>query len=379
MSYERLTERAALKAKLLAGASLLMLAPRRIGKTWLLRKIRDDMAGEGWLCIKVNVEGKRSEDEFLHELCGEIEKTQDVKSRLFTHLTQRFKQACRDGTGSLQDIIGTINARDLLEELIIALAKEKQHTLILIDEIALYVLERAKQDPGATFSLLHHLRKLQQDYPTVQWFLTGSVGLDVVARRYNMAGALLDYDSVGLEPFTADQARHYITHLQHDVRSVASFEFAVGAFEHLVNELGWLSPYYLRQIACLIQPATVAVLDESKPSAGIDDVKRAIGRMLDPNHRMHFSAWEEHIVKNFEPSDTALLRVILDVLCEGKDGEREDTIQARLTQEGYEPAYRKMKDLLINLQVDGFILLDRDRWAFRSGLLRRYWLEYMKQ
>jgi hypothetical protein len=372
MPHDRREERAKFEAKLTAGASLLMLAPRRIGKTWLLRKIRDDMAAQGWLCVYVNVEGKRSEDEFLRELCSEIEKTQDVKGRLIHHVTQRFRQITLEAQGSLQDVIGKIDPRGFLEVLVAALAKEERRTLILIDEIALFILERAEQDRAATFSLLHHLRKLQQGYPKVQWFLTGSVGLDVIARRFTMAGALVDYDPVGLEPFTRDDARAYVEHLQ-DIDEVARFDFAEGAFERLVEELGWLSPYYLRHIAGLIQPAGVT------QAATAADVARAIDRILAPDHRLLFTPWEEHIVKNFETSDMALLRALLDILCEAPDGEQEATIQARLARSVHQAAIRKIKDLLIILSADGYIERYGDRWAFRSGLLRRYWLEYLKQ
>ena len=51
-----------------------MLAPRRIGKTWLMDKVADDLEDEGWLCIRVDVEGMRTEEEFLRAFGAEIEK-----------------------------------------------------------------------------------------------------------------------------------------------------------------------------------------------------------------------------------------------------------------------------------------------------------------
>ena len=42
-----------------------MFAPRRIGKTWLIHKLAEDLRAEGWVTILVDVEGMRTEKEFL--------------------------------------------------------------------------------------------------------------------------------------------------------------------------------------------------------------------------------------------------------------------------------------------------------------------------
>src|SRR4051812_45107238 len=115
MSHQRDHERANLRQRLLSGASILMLAPRRIGKTWLLRRVEEDMAAEGWLCIPVDVEGKRTEDEFLLELCTAIEKTQGLGSRLLAHIGQRFRQFTTEAQGGLHEIIGKVDPHTFLE------------------------------------------------------------------------------------------------------------------------------------------------------------------------------------------------------------------------------------------------------------------------
>src|SRR5689334_7019340 len=90
--HHRIAERSELAARLQAGSNILMLAPRRIGKTWLMDKIVADLTAQGWLCIKIDVESTRTEDQFLRALCQEIEKTQALTDRVKSHLFQRFKQ-----------------------------------------------------------------------------------------------------------------------------------------------------------------------------------------------------------------------------------------------------------------------------------------------
>jgi len=378
MPHQRRQERDDLKRRLLSGASLLMLAPRRIGKTWLLDKVANDMTALGWLCIRVDVQGKRSEDEFLHEVCGAIEKQQGLAKRLFAHVTQRFNQVTSGAsTGHLQDMIGKVDARGLLETLVESLAKEDQPTLILIDEIALFVLEIARQNPAQAQSLLYHLRKLQQAHRKVQWFLTGSVGLDVVARRHEIGGALLDYDSVTLDPFSPQASRSYVDALCGEQLVPHPFAFGPGAFAQLVAELGWLSPYHLRQIALLVQPSAAPQSGSPLPVAMPDDISNAVAQLLTPARRMHFAAWAEHIDKNFTAPEAALLSTILGILCRAADGEIEATMLMLLEQDGRTLTTRQLRERLNDLLNDGYLVKVGDRWQFLSALLRRYWQEYM--
>ncbi len=376
-AHHRASERAELEARFLAGASVLMLAPRRIGKTWLLGKIDDDLTAAGWHCIRIDVEGMRTESEFLRALCQEIEKTQSLTDRVKSHVLQRFKQVTTHvQDGNLAAAIGQIDPREFLETLVSSLNAETKNTLILIDEIALFIHEQAKQNPDGARSLLYHLRKLQQAFPKVRWFLTGSVGLDVVARRHNMLGALLGIDSFPLEPFTPEAARSYLDELCASGQITHPFRLDEPGFVHLVHELGWLSPYYLRQIA--LQMRLRRADGGGHPLATVDDVERAFERLLSPTQRLHFAAWEEHIDKNFDDAETGRLRAILDFTCDEANGETEATILTRLSQAGDTLSQSDLRTLLRSLETDGFLQNTSGRWSFRSGLLRRYWKDYMR-
>lgn len=380
MHHHRRAERADLRRRLLSGASILMLAPRRIGKTWLIRKIDEDMAAQGWLTIRIDVEGKRTEEDFLREICGAIERKQGLGKRMLAHLGQRFRQIATDTKGgNLHEAIGKIDPRSFLETLVESLGGEETRTLIIIDEIALFVLELARQDPAAATALLYHLRKLQQSYPKVQWFLTGSVGLDVVARRHGITGALLDYDSFPLAPFSPEAARSYVAELCETAVVPQPFELDDAAFQQVMDELGWLSPYYLRQLALLIEPSEPARASGERAAATAADVRNAATALLSPQRRMHFAAWQEHIVKNFTKEESARLSAILDILSGNPAGEIEATLLTRVQQTGSPIPMNGLKEALHNLGNDGYLMRVDQRWLFQSALLRRFWQEYMVQ
>jgi uncharacterized protein len=158
-------------------------------------------------------------------------------------------------------------------------------------------------------------------------------------------------------------------------RSLNLFVLDEASFAHLTEELGWLSPFYLRQIALQMRPS--GPVDEGNPIATIADVEAAFVRLLSPNQRNQFAAWEEHIDKNFGDLDTQRLRAILDVACDAPDGEVEATMLTRLGQSGNAPTQNELRGLMQSLETDGFLSKTNNRWHFRSGLLRRYWKEYM--
>ncbi|WP_029010981.1 AAA family ATPase [Azospirillum halopraeferens] len=372
-AHHRLTERDALARHLLSGRNVLMLAPRRIGKTWLMKELERDLEWKGHTCIRIEVSGMRTEEVFLRTLCEAIERKQEITESVTTFFRTRLRQILVGASGdSLTQILTRTDPRVFSETLIGALDRQEQRTLILIDEFPLFVWEHARHDPDGARTFLYHLRRLQQAFPNVSWFLTGSIGLDVIARRFTLEGALLDFDVVPLEAFTEAEARSFLDELGDRHTLSRPLNFAAGAFEHLVRELGWLSPYYLDHLARHIRPTA-----DGGATVGADDVDRAFAAVLRPAYRVHFSPWQEHIDKNFDTDDRARLYAILELCSEHPDGEQEDTLRARLATSYPGLTRRALKDLLLTQECDGLLAQTDGRWRFRSGLLRRYWREYV--
>ena len=94
--FNRLTERADLRFHADKGRSILMLAPRRIGKTWLINRFAEDLRKEGWTAVLCDVQDISKESDFLRHLCLRIEEqvdlTQKVQRRAVQVLTQLFNQ-----------------------------------------------------------------------------------------------------------------------------------------------------------------------------------------------------------------------------------------------------------------------------------------------
>lgn len=376
--HNRKDERRELRRILLGGASVQMFAPRRIGKTWLMLRLAEDLAAEGWTTIVVDIEGMRTEDEFLRALCSRLQEAGGLQSSVMQHLGHRLKQLVTDGwQGSPLNAIGKIDFSTFSEALIAALNEKGGETLILIDEIALFVAERLSKDVEGTHAFLYHLRRLRQSYPKVRWLFTGSIGLDVVARRVGLQGALVDLKPFPLDPFGDLAARSYLDHLNAIGAVPRQFALDDAAFAHLARELGWLAPFYLQLVADRIMPRGPAT--DGKPLAEPGDIDRAFDDLLRPEFRTMFSPFEEHIDKNFPGAETRRLHQILDFCCETVAGETAAALLAHLQGADAAATHRQMMDLLTALSNAGFLDEQNERWRFRSGLLRRYWRRYQKE
>jgi hypothetical protein len=374
---DRLEERAEIRRLLDLGHSLQMLAPRRVGKTWLMHRVAEDLRAEGWLTVFTDVEGVRTEDEFLRDLCRRIEEVVSIKDTVFTHLTHRLKHLGSTGwEGNPVNAIGRVDPKSFSEALVASLGARGGKTLVLVDEIALFVSGLLDQNEAATREFMYHLRKLRQAHPNVRWLLTGSIGLDVVARRARLQGALVDMDIFPLEPFGERAARTYLERQCADGAVRWPFELDDATFAQLARDLGWLAPFYLDLIANRIRP-TGTPGPNGRPQAVAADVDAAFDELLKPAYRGHFSTWEEHIDKNFPPDQSKALHAILAICCEAFDGETTATLQTRLATDFPTLRPRDLKDHLTALANDGFVHEADGRWRFRSGLLRRYWLKYM--
>jgi hypothetical protein len=278
--HHRPTERADLKRILLSGNSVLMLAPRRVGKTWLMEQVDQDLTQDGHLCIRFDAAGKEDEREFLRALCRAMEQRKDLHQTVLDHFTHRLRQFTGgQADGPLSQIVGSVDPKSFSECLVESLDREDRKTVIMVDEFSLFVLDRASKAPDATKGLLYHLRSLQQRHPNVTWLFTGSVGLDVVTRRFGLGGALLDLQPFPLSPFTEPEARSYLNALADSGQVSRRLRIEDDVFAHLARELGWLAPYYLQQFGRGLRPNS-APDEDGRVTVTQADVDEAFRQLL---------------------------------------------------------------------------------------------------
>ncbi len=378
--FNRPDERRELLHHIAQGRSILMLAPRRIGKTWLMKKFAEDLRAEGWRAVFCDVQGVDGPTAFFAELCDQMQ----IQGTMIAKVKGRGKQIwgrlfAKDVGDDWKTALLKTDWSSFAETLVHSLHESGQKTVILVDELALFIHELARRDAATAKDFLYRLRALDGRYPNVRWFFTGSIGLDIIAKREGIGGALLDLTLFPIEPFSLDAARAFLVHLSATGRLMRPFELDDDGFARLVAQLGWLSPYYLEHVAMQIRPSGAA--GPNGPAlATLDDIDAGFSAMLDPLHRNYFVAWEEHLAKNFSSHEAATMQRILGACAMQAGGESLDTLTAKFHGPPDAIPRRMLRDYLAILTTDGYLAEITDgetsRYRFRSGLLRRYWLRW---
>ena len=374
MFFDRENERRVLWGLFMEGRNVLMLAPRRVGKTQLLNKLLEEGQEKGYRTILLDVEGRREEKDFFHEFCSAIQEEIGTGTVLLAAFTQRFRQAVqgKDSFKDWRELLLHSDWTEFAHHLLGELDKEKEgNWLILVDELPIFVL--ALLDSGGrdrVRDFLYGLRRLCQKFRNVRWLFTGSIGLDAVCRRESVEGALVDLELFELNPFPESIAGDFVR----EILKGKGCRLEEDALCRLLKGLGWLAPYYLEKLAdeaCRHQDASGLIRASS--SEGILDA------MLALSHRTYWSIWREHLDKNFrEPERTGLFRV-LEAIAKSTEGATKDTLLAALPP-GESPAEGTLRRLLDTLEADGYLHREEDqspRYRFRMELLRRWWLRYV--
>lgn len=73
--YGRVNELARAHQYLDSNHSLVLSAPRRIGKSSFAKRLIEDKKSVGWNCVYIDLEGVRTQDEFLQILINKFDKS----------------------------------------------------------------------------------------------------------------------------------------------------------------------------------------------------------------------------------------------------------------------------------------------------------------
>ena len=272
------------------------------------------------------------------------------------------------------DALGRVEPIKFAETLIDSLNQTEQKTVIIVDEISYFFLALGEKDPKEAHAFAYKLRGIQTRYKNVRWLITGSIGLDTIARRYDLQGAFVDFENFTLSPFTSEEARSYLRDPSVQQQLNRPFEAKDEDFDAMFEDLGWLAPFYLKLVANEVRPSIVD--EEGGAWATKSDFEAAFEQLLQPNRQAEFAVWREHVRKNLPAEDRAFAIKLLTLLSENIPGENEDTLLSLVSREAGSINRRQVRDVLSMLVNDGLLIKSGERFKFRSGLVRRYWKDY---
>jgi hypothetical protein len=288
-----------------------------------------------------------------------------IKESWLGRTISRVKKAGA-GVFSIEFEPGNMDWARMGEELAEALEGLDGRTLIQVDELPVFVLKLLNREDeteqGRIREFLYWLRRLRQAYPRVRWMLAGSIGLDTVASRLNIADSINDLAIETLGAFDVETSHA----LLRELAKTYNVELADGVRRHILVRVGWPIPHYLQLIFHKLR-------DCKKPQNA--DVDAAVDTLLDAHHKGVFDYWRQRLRDEMGRPDADHAASLLNSACRTPTGVRRSSFQQALTRAIPDPDLReeKLRYVLDVLENDGYLVEHEKSWMFRSPLLREYW------
>lgn len=369
----------------LEGDNLLLLAPRRVGKTSLMKRLVHLAPKQGYQAFYLTVEGAQDEGDFVQRLYRAVIEHHPDKAQ------QLLNKAAASPLGALVkrvkkvDVLGaslelTDDARknwvDTARALGALLAELQASWLLAIDELPLFILKLLRADPSGERAgiFLHHLRELRQNQPKLRWLLAGSIGLDTVTSRHHLADTINDLRMTSLGPFSEPSADAFLRALGDSYDILLLDE----ARSHLLRRLQWQLPYYLQLVFSELLEQAEQTGNRTPTGEHIDQVFEGL---LQPANKNYFDYWRQRLKEELGSPDDSFAASLLNCASQDPAGVSQDTLRGVLASHIQDPDQRDERlryllDILIN---DGYLIVAEGRHRFRFPLLREYWQRRVAQ
>lgn len=369
-----------LRRELANGGNLLLVAPRRVGKTSLVLRICELERQANRAAVFFDVEGCPDELAFAEKLVDAIRETGFdpeplTKLSLVLRKARQALGGMRVGAAGVNMEMGSPEDPDLstlgraIESVFRRVEAQQTPLLIAIDEMPELLLAMSSGAQGAerVAAFLHWLRSLRQTYRKyVRWIFLGSIGLDTFVDNHQLRKTINDLTTVGLDALSVEEAHTFLFRLGEGT--------GIGLSDHqrteIIARVGWPLPHHL-------QIAVHAIIDCGVDCGSPSAINAAFEHLLSPLNIGEFDTWRHRLNQQFDRFDSDAAKQVLRVLCQAPDGHERDSIFNALmsSRPGADPAAvdEQLSKLLMMLQRDGYILKSGNRYAFRSFLLRDYW------
>ena len=363
------------------GNNLLLLAPRRVGKTSLMNRLGEQAAEHGFRAVFVSVADVNSELDFIKRLYKAIQQLPEGKELMkrvskgsVSHYLKRIRKiGIGTGTFELADD-GQHHWTELGDALTSAIGASEVRWLFLIDELPIFVLSLLQQDPSMArarhfLAWMRELRVGPTSARSIRWFLAGSIGLDTVTRKAQIGDTINDlYSLTGFGPFTETVAHDFLIELGRSY----NMELSPDVRKHICDRVGWLIPYHLQILFAELR--SYCDDQRTKPTTAVVD--QAHEALLSPAKRNLFDFWEQRLTRELGAPDDKLALALVNAAAQDERGATRSTMEQVLATRvlNLDERDSQLHFLLDVLQSDGYLTIDCDRYRFRSSLLREFWV-----
>lgn len=380
--------------EILTNDDILLLGPRRIGKTSTARAVMAAVRNEGWRAVEINVAACQDERAFLDKLESKLapelatfsEKAKSAVGDAFNKVSGRIKSVKipLPGAGPVGIELGEGEAEDwtkVASDVLHLIVQADDRWMIYVDELPIMLFNFIRDDPHSGVQRVRRFLdwfrndvRALPDVRKVRWLVSGSVGLDTLVQEHGMADTINSMRHQGLAAYSDNVAVAMLKELATSYEIELSNEDA----QHIVNTVQWPQPYYL-QMAFHHLRALISDHPDDSPAKLID---QAIDIMIQTDNDNDFHHWEGRLTIQLSKADAGHALALLNLAARDPAGARAenllDIVQERMnnaTPEDAKKTFIRLRDILLR---DAYWWAEETagvkRYRFRLEPLRRWWL-----
>jgi hypothetical protein len=361
---------------------LLLLAPRRVGKTSLMLRLKEGAFAYEFEASYLSGADAEDEAHFVQKLFEAVAALSVWRSV--------WQQIAESPAGQIFRRIQKVEVSEVAielqgaereqwpflgERLARALDQQEGHCLLLVDEVPIFVLRLLRLDPSGErarrfLTWFRGLRQRSGHSGGLRWLLAGSIGLDTVASRLNLGDTINDLRLFPLGPFSPEVAGQLLRALA----VTHSLQLSDEVRSHILHRIGWAIPYYLQ----LVFAELLEICRRNAADATVERVDQAFESLFKPAKKAYFDYWRQRLPEELGQVDASHALLLLNAIAATEQGASRDTLTQVLTKQVRNTGERreKLRYLLDVLESDGYIVQEEGsgRFLFRSPLLREFWV-----
>ena len=358
------------------GNSIILSAPRRVGKSSFAKKLLVKAKDESWNTFEINLEEIKSEIGFVNLFVEKLQ-SQSWWDEIKTKLKEKLEQLLAsikpsfEYEGAKATLEWQSKKADVYEKLK-QLIDHQKDTLIMVDEITILLnslLEDKENGIQNVTFFLNWLRSFRQISDTkIRWVFCSSIGIDNFTNQHNLSYTFNDVDSFPLGAFNEETSIALLKSLA-ESDNLKIDDTLINA---IMTKIGWLLPYFLQvihyKLNYLVQVENEALNDKT--------LDRAYNLLISEKH---LNTWDERLKEYGSLESDA--RTVLKYLCKNTKGEKRSNIIEVLNQKtnDIDKADETTSKLISMLSNDGYLAETNSKYLFRSPLIRDFWFKrFMK-
>ncbi|MCU0391755.1 MAG: ATP-binding protein [Thermoflexibacter sp.] len=377
--FQRKTLIKLLYRRLNAGADLYIAAPRRMGKSSLMRYL-EDQKDDNFIAIYATTEAIDDAENFYKELLMTLEKSDLVRTKapkVLDFLTKidfklKLKFAVGEAEIGKKDNKSQTTFYQDFKELVEKLDNDTATKIVvMIDEFPQTVkniLDKSGEKEAIRF--LQSNREIRQKATeNISFVLTGSIGLTALTEKLNASQTTNDLTTFEVPPLDREEAKELATALLEGTGM--DLPINPQTWEHLLQRVTWFNPFFIQ----LICQELVDELDRNEQIIDISMIDRAIESITDRKNDQYFAHYYERLHKSYNQSEANFAKEVLNLLCKKEEISTEE-INEIAKKHGLAENYPVV---LRSLEFDGYLFPVNEKRAYRftSPILQLWWKKYI--